>query len=171
MHRQPSRLASQILAVLFAAGRPVSLQELAPLAPSEALKQALDELKSLLCEGSWGIDLEEVAGGWRLVVHLQQVPVVEQILRATPPRLSRAALEVLAILAHAQPLTRAEIEARRGKSVEGTLESLVERGLVEVVGHKETLGRPRLYGVGARFFEVFGLRSLDELPSWEGVEV
>jgi len=85
-------------------------------------------------------------------------------LRPTPPRISKAALEVLAIIAYQQPLTRAELEALRGKSVEGVLEGLIERQLVRVVGEKDAVGRPKLYGTTDRFLEMFGLESLADLP-------
>ncbi|RDI95690.1 SMC-Scp complex subunit ScpB [Meiothermus sp. QL-1] len=157
-------LKAQLLAVLFAAGRPVSLRELGPLAPEEALLRAIEALGRELEGGQAGVQLERVAGGWRLVVHPAHLEAVERVLRPSPPRLSRAALEVLAILAYQQPLTRAELEALRGKSVEGVLEGLLERGLVRVVGEKEAVGRPKLYGTTERFLEVFGLESLDDLP-------
>ena len=86
---------------------------------------------------------------------------------AHAPRLSKAALEVLALIAYHQPIARAELEAMRGKGVEGVLEGLVERGLVRVVGEKEAPGRPKLYGTTERFLEVFGLESLEDLPPLE----
>ncbi|RIH81940.1 Segregation and condensation protein B [Meiothermus luteus] len=157
-------LKAQLLAVLFAAGRPVSLGELRSLAPEETLLRALAALEGELREGQMGVELERVAGGWRLVVHPRHLEAVEQVLRPTPPRLSKAALEVLALIAYRQPLTRSELEALRGRSVEGVLEGLLERGLVRVVGEKEAVGRPKLYGTTERFLEVFGLESLDDLP-------
>ncbi|SDE61538.1 condensin subunit ScpB [Thermus arciformis] len=158
-------LKAEILAVLFAAGRPVSLKELKALGhPEEALLRALKALEADLQEGGLGVALERVAGGWRLVVHERSLPAVERVLKPTPPRLSKAALEVLALIAYHQPITRAELEAMRGKSVEGLLESLLERGLIRVVGEKEAPGRPKLYGTTERFLEVFGLESLEDLP-------
>ncbi len=97
-------------------------------------------------------------------MHEKVLPAVEKVLKPTPPRLSKAALEVLALIAYHQPLTRAELEAMRGKSAEGVLESLLERGFIRVVGEKEAPGRPKLYGTTQRFLEVFGLESLEELP-------
>lgn len=157
-------LKAQVLAVLFAAGRPLSLQDLRPLGSEEALTRAVVGLERDLADGRLGVQLERVAGGWRLVVHALHLPAVEQVLRPTPPRISKAALEVLALIAYQQPLTRAELEALRGKSVEGVLEGLIERQLVQVVGEKEAVGRPKLYGTTDRFLEMFGLESLAELP-------
>jgi len=161
-------LKGELLAVLFAAGRPVVLKELKALGyPEEALLRALAALERDLEAGHLGVALERVAGGWRLVVHQKALPAVERVLKPSPPRLSKAALEVLALVAYHQPVSRAELEAMRGKSVEGVLESLLERGLVRVVGEKEAPGRPKLYGTTERFLEVFGLESLDDLPPLE----
>lgn len=157
-------LKAQILATLFAAGRPVGLGDLSPLGEEAALLQAIVALESDLNGGSQGVSLERVAGGWRLVVHPLHVGAVEKVLRPNPPRLSKAALEVLALLAYQQPLTRAELEALRGKSVEGVLDGLLERELVRVAGEKDAVGRPRLYATSERFLEIFGLESLEDLP-------
>lgn len=158
------QLKAQLLAVLFAAGRPLSLQDLSPLGGEEALTRAVVALERDLADGHLGVQLERVAGGWRLVVHPLHLGAVEQVLRPNPPRISKAALEVLALIAYQQPLTRAELEALRGKSVEGVLEGLLERELVRVVGEKEAIGRPKLYGTTDRFLELFGLESLADLP-------
>jgi len=161
---ESQHLKAQLLAVLFAAGRPLSLQDMSPLGSEEALTRAVLSLERDLADGHLGVQLERVAGGWRLVVHARHLSVVERVLRPTPPRISKAALEVLALIAYQQPLTRAELEALRGKSVEGVLEGLVERQLVRVVGEKEAVGRPKLYGTTERFLEMFGLESLADLP-------
>ncbi len=162
-------LRALLLGVLFAAGRPLSLKDLRPLGlPEEALLRALKGLEEELKEGHLGVALERVAGGWRLVVHPGVLEAVEAVLKPSPPRLSQAALEVLALIAYHQPITRAELEAMRGRSVEGVLESLLERGLIRVVGEKEAPGRPRLYGTTGRFLEVFGLQSLEDLPPLQG---
>jgi segregation and condensation protein B len=164
----PPDLKVQLLAILFAAGRPVGLRELKALDhPEEALLRALESLEKELAKGEMGIALERVAGGWRLVVHPEALEAVERVLKPTPPRLSKAALEVLALIAYHQPIARAELEAMRGKSVEGVLEGLMERGLIQVVGEKEAPGRPKLYGTTERFLEVFGLESLEDLPPLE----
>ncbi|GGM96619.1 segregation and condensation protein B [Thermus composti] len=162
-------LKAEILAVLFAAGRPVALKELKALGhPEEAVLRALKALEADLQGGALGVALERVAGGWRLVVHEKALPAVEKVLKPSPPKLSKAALEVLALIAYHQPIARAELEAMRGRSVEGVLESLLERGLIRVVGEKEAPGRPKLYGTTERFLEVFGLESLEDLPPLEG---
>ncbi len=160
---------AELLAVFFAAGRPLSDRELAHglERAEEEIRRLVGELGRQLENGGHGVALEEVAGGWRLIVHPRFVDRVQRVLRPRPPRLSPAALEVLAIVAYHQPITRPEIEAMRGKSSDGVLEGLLERGLVEVVGEKPVVGRPRLYATTQRFLELFGLASLDDLPPLE----
>lgn len=157
-------LKAQIMAVLFAAGRPLGLADLEPLSSEEALTRAIVALEDDLSAGASGVQIERVAGGWRLVAHPFHLAAVDQVLRPTPPRISKAALEVLALIAYQQPLTRAELEALRGKSAEGVLDGLLERELVRVVGEKDSIGHPRLYGTSQRFLELFGLESLADLP-------
>jgi len=160
---------SELLAVFFAAGKPLTAAELARGLGEEetAVLRRVQRLARELESGACGVALEEVAGGWRLIVHPGQVELVQRVLKPRPPRLSAAALEVLAIVAYHQPITRPEIEAMRGKNSDAVLEGLQERGLVEVVGEKPVVGRPRLYGTTQKFLEVFGLASLAELPPLE----
>lgn len=162
-----SNLKAQLLAVLFAAGRPLSAEELASLADPDTLIRSFADLEHDLQQGSAGVQIERVAGGWRLVVHPLHLGAVEQVLRPVPPRLSKAALEVLAIVAYHQPVTRGEVEALRGKSTEGVLDGLLERELIRVSGEKDTVGHPKLYATTERFLEVFGLENLQDLPTIE----
>lgn len=157
-------LKAQIMAVLFASGRPMGLSDLEALGTEEALTRAVVALERDLEAGNSGVQLERVAGGWRLVVHPLHLTAVEQVLRPTPPRLSKAALEVLALVAYQPNLTRAELEALRGKSVEGVLDGLLERGLVRITGEKDSVGHPKLFATTERFLELFGLESLEDLP-------
>jgi len=108
-----------------------------------------------------------VAGAWQFVTQPDFAPWVRALVgvKARPPRLSQPALETLAILAYRQPITRAEIEQIRGVSVDGVMQTLLERGLVEGVGRAEVVGRPMTYGTTPLFLEYFGLRSLDDLPA------
>ncbi len=108
-----------------------------------------------------------VAGAWQFVTQPEYAPWLKALvgLKNRPPRLSQPALETLAIVAYRQPLTRAEIEQVRGVSVDGVMQTLLERGLVEQVGRAEVIGRPMTYGTTALFLEYFGLRSLEELPA------
>lgn len=108
-----------------------------------------------------------VAGSWQFVTQPEFAPWLKALVgvKARPSRLSQPALETLAIIAYRQPMTRAEIEQIRGVSVDGTMQTLLERGLVESVGRAEVVGRPTLYGTTTLFLEYFGLRSLEDLPA------
>jgi len=108
-----------------------------------------------------------VAGSWQFVSQPEYAPWLVALVgvKARPPRLSQPALETLAIIAYRQPITRAEIEQVRGVAVDGVMQTLVERGLVEQVGRAEVVGRPMTYGTTHSFLEYFGLRSLEDLPA------
>ena len=108
-----------------------------------------------------------VAGAWQFVTQPEYAPWLRALvgIKARPPRLSQPALETLAIIAYRQPVTRAEVEQIRGVSVDGVMQTIMERGLVEVVGRAEVVGRPPTYGTTALFLEYFGLRSLEDLPA------
>ena len=108
-----------------------------------------------------------VAGSWQFVTQPEYAPWLKALVghKLRPPRLSQPALETLAIIAYRQPITRAEMEQVRGVSVDGVMQTLVERGLVEQVGRAEVVGRPMTYGTTSLFLEYFGLRSLEDLPA------
>jgi segregation and condensation protein B len=108
-----------------------------------------------------------VAGSWQFVTQPEFATWLRALVgvKARPPRLSQPALETLAIVAYRQPLTRAEIEQIRGVSVDGVMQTLTERGLVESVGRAEAVGRPQTYGTTPMFLEYFGLRGLEDLPA------
>jgi len=108
-----------------------------------------------------------VAGGWQFVSQPEFAPWIIALVgsKARPSRLSQPALETLAIIAYRQPLTRAEIEQVRGVAVDGVMQTLLERGLVEQTGRAEVVGRPMTYGTTSLFLEYFGLRSLEDLPA------
>jgi segregation and condensation protein B len=108
-----------------------------------------------------------VAGAWQFVTQPEYAPWLKALVgvKARPPRLSQPALETLSIIAYRQPITRAEIEQIRGVNVDGTMQTLLERGLVEATGRAEVVGRPALYGTTTLFLEYFGLRSLEDLPA------
>jgi segregation and condensation protein B len=108
-----------------------------------------------------------VAGAWQFASQPEFAPWIIALvgLKVRPPRLSQPALETLAIIAYRQPITRAEIEQVRGVAVDGVMQTLVERGLVEQVGRAEVIGRPMTYGTTPLFLEYFGLRALEDLPA------
>ena len=152
---------------MFAWGQPTSAQQLArALGTDEAtIRQALQELERHLQEGGRGIQLVEVAGGFMLVTRARYFPFLRRMGRlGQAVSLSRAALETLAVVAYHQPVSRAEVERLRGVDCESALATLLERGFIEVAGHRAVPGRPALYRTTARFLAHFGLRSLEELP-------
>jgi segregation and condensation protein B len=161
-------LAKLLEAALFASGRPIPIEELAALDPDAspaALAMALDEIRDHYDSEGHGVELVELAGGWQILTRPEYTETIERAqLAARPQRLSAAALETLAIIAYRQPIGRAEIEEIRGVSVGGMLKTLMERGLIDVVGRAEGLGRPLLYGTTPVFLEQFALRHLGELP-------
>jgi segregation and condensation protein B len=162
---------SQVLeAVLLAAGRPVSVEQMLELfeehqrPTAEEVALALAELAER-CAGR-ACELREVASGWRLQVRPQFADVVSRLWQERPSRYSRALLETLALIAYRQPITRGEIEDIRGVTVSTTImRTLHERNWVRVVGHREVPGRPELLGTTREFLDYFGLKSLDDLPT------
>ncbi len=161
-------LAKLLEAALFAAGRPIPIEELAALDPEAspaAIALALDEIRECYDTAGHGVELVELAGGWQILTRAEYTETIERAQLATrPQRLSAAALETLAIIAYRQPIGRAEIEEIRGVSVGGMLKTLLERGLIDVVGRADGVGRPLLYGTTPAFLEQFALRHLGELP-------
>ena len=161
-------LAKLLEAALFASARPVPLDELAALDPESTpagLRAALDEIRTHYDQEGHGVELAEIAGGWQVLTRAAYTEAIERAqLAARPQRLSAAALETLAIVAYRQPIGRAEIEDIRGVNVGSIIKSLSERGLIDVVGRAEGLGRPLLYGTTPLFLEHFALRHLEELP-------
>ncbi|MBI3791218.1 MAG: SMC-Scp complex subunit ScpB [Gemmatimonadetes bacterium] len=161
-------LAKLLEAALFASARPIPTDELSTLdseASPEAVRAALEEIKATLDDGGHGVELVELGDGWQLLTRPEYTEAIERAqLALRPQRLSGASLETLAIIAYRQPIGRAEIEEIRGVAVGSVLKALVERGLIDIVGRAEGLGRPLLYGTTSLFLEHFALRHLGELP-------
>ncbi len=153
-------------AALLAAGRPVTLRELGQVlgVSEDAALRVVQDFTQRLAQAELGFQVEAVAGGYRLVVPPGTAPHLAPLLSPPPlPALSSAALEVLAVIAYRQPVTRVEIEAMRGGSA-STVVTLQERELVKVVGRSEAVGQPLLYGTTERFLLEFGLTTLADLP-------
>ncbi|CAN5276276.1 SMC-Scp complex subunit ScpB [soil metagenome] len=168
-------LARLLEAALFASVQPVSLEELVGLddeAGRGGVLAALDELRGHYDADGHGVELVEAGGGWQILTRPEYTEAVERAQLATrPARLSGAALETLAIIAYRQPIGRSEIEEIRGVGAGAILKSLHERGLIEVLGRGEGMGRPLLYGTTPHFLEQLSLRHLDELPRAEELAV
>ncbi len=161
-------LAQLIEAALFSAARPLTVEELATLDPDVThadVRTALDQLKEHYDFGQHGVELVELAGGYQVLTRPSLAAAIERAqFSVRAPRLTAAALETLAVIAYRQPVGRAEIEEIRGVSAGGVLRALQERGLIEVVGRSEAMGRPLLYGTAPAFLELLGLNDLADLP-------
>ncbi|MGZ8392919.1 MAG: SMC-Scp complex subunit ScpB [Gemmatimonadales bacterium] len=170
-----SPLAQLLEAALFSAGRPLTAEELATLDPdanAADVRVALEQLREHYDFNQHGVELVELAGGYQILtrpVHSAAIERAQISVRA--PKLTAATLETLAVIAYRQPVGRVEIEEIRGVSAGGVLRSLQERGLIEVVGRSEALGRPLLYGTTALFLELLGMRDLAELPKAEELTI
>lgn len=136
-------------------------------APLENIEAALAQLEREHQEAGRAFRLVGVAGAWQFVTQPEYAPWLRTLVgqKMRPPRLSQPALETLAIIAYRQPVTRAEVEQVRGVAVDGVMQTLLERGLVEQVGRAEAPGRPALYGTTPQFLEYFGLARLEDLPA------
>jgi len=168
----PTEAKRIIEAALLSSPEPVSLGELKRLFDGEL---GADTLKRLLLDlrNDWSgraVELVELASGWRFQTRPEMQPFVERLQPEKPPRYSRAVLETLAIVAYRQPVTRGDIEDVRGVSVSPQIiQTLEARGWIDVIGHRETPGRPALYATTKTFLDDLGLRSLSELPPLEEI--
>jgi segregation and condensation protein B len=173
---RPEELKCVLEAALFAAGRPLSIDDLAALWEEEAdkperaaIRTALETLQRDYT--GHGVYLKEVASGFRFQVRRDYALWISRLWAERPARTSRAFLETLALIAYRQPVTRTEIEEIRGVSVSTSImHNLLERRWIRVVGHRETPGRPALYGTTREFLNHFSLKSLQELPSLKELE-
>jgi segregation and condensation protein B len=166
--RDPGDLGRAIEALLFVSDEPVPATVLAGVLDVE--RRAVDDACGRLAAGlearNAGVVLREVAGGWRMFTHPDTAPIVERyVLSSRQGRLTKAALETLAIVAYKQPVTRHQVSSIRGVNSDGVLRALTERELIAEVGREETPGRPVLYGTTPAFLERLGLPSLSSLPS------
>ena len=154
-------------AALLSSSEPLTVLQLKRLFAGEVdadnIRKVLDELRSDWAERP--VELTSVASGWRFRVKPDYQRYLDRISSDKPPRYSRAVLETLAIIAYRQPVTRGDIEDIRGVAVSPpTLNALVERGLVDIVGNRETPGRPAIFATTKKFLDDLNLRSLEELP-------
>ena len=163
------RLKSAIESLLFVAGNPVTLDRLKSALDDVNVTQIEKQLEVLRLEyeaRNSGIMLVEVAGGYQLATRPENATWIRNFRSVkTSSRLSRPALETLAIVAYKQPITRAEVESLRGVNVGGIVRNLMERRLVKIVGKKDVPGKPMLYGTTQEFLQYFGLKDLSSLPT------
>ena len=162
-----ARVRAILEALLLVSDRPVSEEQLHETTGLDRprLQEGLRDLGRLITERASGVVLVEVAGGWQLRTHPDTVEYVRRFLRVRPQRLTRAAVETLAIIAYRQPVTRPEIEEIRGVDSAAVVKALLERRLIKILGKKEEIGRPILYGTTREFLEFFALKDLSALPT------
>src|SRR5580658_2538120 len=165
----PTLIQRIIEAALLAAQRPLTVAQIAELfvdehaVTNESIAQALEALQAACSER--GVDLVEVASGFRYQVRESVQPWVSRLWLERQVKYTRATLETLALIAYRQPITRGEIEQVRGVAVNtNTIKTLEEREWIRVVGHRDVPGKPALFGTTRTFLDYFGLRSLDQLP-------
>lgn len=170
------RLRSILESMLLVSSEPLPLPRILEVVQGEdpetdpvLVREALDELGTLYANPdrplARGFRVEEVGGGFQLRTPPENAQYVRRLLAARPQKLTRAALETLAIIAYRQPVTKPEVEKIRGVDVGATLKALLERDLIRIIGKKDEVGRPILYGTTRKFLELFGLKSLAALPT------
>ncbi len=165
----PKGLKPIVEGALFAAGGPLTLDQLQSLFLEDERPERSDLLAAIAeltaDYGERGIEIAQVAGGYRVQVRAHVAPWVARLWDEKPARYSRALLETLALIAYRQPITRGEIEDIRGVAVTTQIvKTLSEREWIRVVGHRDVPGRPALYATTRKFLDYFGLRSLNDLP-------
>lgn len=169
----PEEFKRVLETALLAAAAPVPVSDLRRLFEDDPGGDLVRRLLGELAE-DWqgrGVELVQTAGGWRFQTRLEYQVYLDRLKQERPPRYSRAVLETLAIIAYRQPVTRGDIEDIRGVVVSSNvLKTLESRGWVDVVGHRDTPGRPGLYATTRKFLEDLGLRSLTELPPLTEIE-
>ena len=162
-------------AALLAAPGPLPVSELRKLFDEDPgpdlVRRLLDELRAQWFEAGRGVELVQLASGWRFQTRPEYQVYLDRLKEEKPPRYSRAVTETLAIIAYRQPVTRGDIEDIRGVAVSpNILKTLESRGWVDIVGHRDTPGRPALFATTRRFLDEMGLRSLTELPALTELE-
>jgi len=171
MH-SPAETKRILEAALLTASEPLNVNDLKRLFEDELGAEVLKALLGELREEWSGraVELTQLASGWRFQTRPEFRPYIERLFPEKPPRYSRAVMETLAIIAYRQPVTRGDIEDVRGVVVSTQIvQSLEARGWIDVVGHRETPGRPALYATTRKFLDDLGLRTLEELPPLEEI--
>ena len=166
-------LKNIIESLLFVADEPLTLdriREVLEFDDRKTIRKALNELQADYEARSNAFVLREVAGGFQFRSRPEYVPWIKKLIRPKPARLSKAALETLAIIAYKQPVIRSDIEQLRGVDCGGVLRMLLERNLIRVLGRKEIPGRPIIYATTKQFLEVFDLKNLKDLPTPKEIE-
>jgi segregation and condensation protein B len=166
---QREEIKRVIEALLFVHQQPLTVAQIMKILEDEAgrkeIKEILDELVGEYGGMGRSFHLAQVSEGYQLRTNPDYAPWIKRLRKVKPMRLSKSSLEALAIVAYRQPIVRAEVEHVRGVDSGWVLNSLLEKGLIKILGRKEVAGRPLVYGTSGRFLEVFGLRNLSSLPT------
>lgn len=166
-------LKSVVESLLFVADTPLTLDRLCSILEEHDrrdISAAVAELLAEYGEGTRGIYLAEVAGGWQLRSRPENADYLRRLNRSRPYRFSNSSLETLAIVAYRQPITRAEVEYLRGVDSGGVLKTLLEKKMLRILGKKDIPGRPLIYGTSREFLESFNLKDLASLPTLKEVQ-
>ena len=167
------KLLNVIEALLFSTDKPLPANVIAEVVelPVEKIQEAMGELDIKLKESNSSVKLMQIAGGYQLVTYPEYAPYIKKLYKnKLLTRLSKPAMEVLAVIAYKQPITKQEVEAIRGINSDGVYHTLLERKLIKIVGRKDAPGRPLLYGTTKEFLQYLGINSLDDLPKIEEVK-
>jgi segregation and condensation protein B len=154
--------------ILFTSESPVRMETLAEILPewsAEAISDGIERIKKEWEDGLKGLELVEIAGGYQFRTKSQWADYIHRLKKKKPVKLSQSALETLAIIAYRQPVIRPEIEEIRGVDSGWVVRTLLEKGLIRMMGRKDLPGRPIVYGTTKAFLEVFSLSSLTDLPT------
>jgi|SRR5688572_954636 len=171
--RGPAELVSVVEAIVFVSDEPVTVKLLAEVLDEDrpSIEAAIEQLAAEYELREGGLQLREVAGGWQIATRTEFHEEIRNFLKTRPSaKLSLASLETLAVIAYKQPVTVPEILEIRGVQSASAIKTLLEKRLIVTKGHKETVGRPMLYGTSKEFLIQFGLKDLTELPSIEDFE-
>lgn len=169
-----NNLKSVIEALLFVSERPLALETIRNVLDNldtSEIRKLLEEIAAEYEKDNRGIRVIEIAGGFQMISAPGFAPFLKKLYKdRLTERLSKPALETLAIVAYKQPLTKLEIESLRNVNVDGVVSNLLDKNLIRITGRKKAPGRPKVYGTTLQFLEYFGLKSLEELPKIENFQ-
>lgn len=169
----PDDLTKILEAMLFVAEKPLSRDQMKAVLPEHShreIKEALVKLQAYYTKRAGGFVLQEVAGGYQFRSAPEMAPLLKRMVNQKPLKLGKAMLETLSIIAYKQPVLKSDVEYIRGVDCGSSIKSLLEYGLVKILGRKEIVGKPLIYATTPKFLEVFNLKNLNELPFPEEIE-
>ena len=168
---EENNLKSAVEALIFASEKPITIDQIKKVLgnlDTLSVNKIVDELRSEYDSANRGIRIIEIAGGFQMITCNTFAPFLKKLFKNRySDKLSKPALESLAIIAYKQPLTKAEIESLRNVNVDGVMKSLIDKNLIRICGRKKVPGRPFVFGTTREFLEHFGLKSLQELPKMD----